>query len=94
VILSQDNFVGIATGYGLDDWGSIPGRCKSFLFFTAFRLALGPTQPPIQWVPEALSPGANWLGHEADHSRPSNSEVKNVGAIPPLPVCFHVAVLN
>jgi hypothetical protein len=26
-----------------------------FLFTTAFRMALGPTQPPIQWVPEALS---------------------------------------
>jgi hypothetical protein len=28
-----------------------------FLFTTASRTALGPTQPPIQWVPEALSPG-------------------------------------
>jgi hypothetical protein len=46
---------GIATAYGLDVQDSIPGR--SFLFFTASRLALGPTQPPIQWVSEARSPG-------------------------------------
>jgi hypothetical protein len=28
-----------------------------FHFITAFRPALGPTQPPIQWVPEDLSLG-------------------------------------
>jgi hypothetical protein len=41
------------------------------------RLALGPTQPPIQWVPGALSPGVKWPGHEADYSPPSSAEVKN-----------------
>jgi hypothetical protein len=56
-----------------------------FLFSTASRPALGPTQPPTQWVPEALSPGVKRLGLEADHSPSSNVEVKNGGAIPPLP---------
>jgi hypothetical protein len=27
-----------------------------------------------------------WQGHEADHSTPSSAEVKNGGAIPPLPL--------
>jgi hypothetical protein len=58
---------------------------EGFLFSTASRPALGPTQPPIQWVPGTLSPGGKWPGHEADHSPPSFAEVKNGGAIPPLP---------
>jgi hypothetical protein len=55
------------------------------LFSAASRLALGRTQPPIQWVPGALSPGVKWQGYEADHSRPSSAKVKNGGAMPPLP---------
>jgi hypothetical protein len=34
-------------------------------------------QPPIQWVPGALSLGVERPGLEADHSPPTNSEVKN-----------------
>jgi hypothetical protein len=37
-----------------------------FLFTPMSRMALGPTQPHIQWVPEALSLGIEPLGHEAD----------------------------
>jgi hypothetical protein len=38
-----------------------------FLFTTVSRTAVGPTQPPIQWVPGALSVGVKWPGREADH---------------------------
>jgi hypothetical protein len=47
-----------------------------FLFITASRTALGLTQPPIQWVPGALSLGVRRPGHEANHSPPSSAEVK------------------
>jgi hypothetical protein len=47
-----------------------------FLFTTASRTALGPTQPPIQWVPGALSLGAKRSGREAHHPPPSSAEVK------------------
>jgi hypothetical protein len=47
-----------------------------FLFSAASRTALGPTQPPIQWVPGAFSLGVERQGHEADHSPPSSAEVK------------------
>jgi hypothetical protein len=40
-------------------------------------MALGPSQPPIQWVLGALSLGIKQLGHEADHSPPPSAEVKN-----------------
>jgi hypothetical protein len=35
---------------------SSPGRVKNFLFSTSSRPALGPTQPPIQWVLGDISP--------------------------------------
>jgi len=34
-------------------------------------------QPPIQWVPGALSLGVKQPGHGMDHSPPSSAEVKN-----------------
>jgi hypothetical protein len=48
-----------------------------FVFTTASRQALGPSQPPIQWVPLAVSLGVKRPGREADHLPPSSGEVKN-----------------
>jgi hypothetical protein len=44
-------------------WGLIPRRGKILLFSIASRLALGPTQPPIQWAPGALSLGVKLTTH-------------------------------
>jgi hypothetical protein len=41
--------VGIATGYGLGGPGIKPQWEQDFLHLS--RLALGTTQPPVQWVP-------------------------------------------
>jgi hypothetical protein len=51
VIYSWDSSVGVGMGYRPDGRCSIPGRGKIFLFSIASRLVLGPTQPPIQWIP-------------------------------------------
>jgi hypothetical protein len=47
-----------------------------FLFTTASRTALGPTQPPMQCVPGAFSLEVKRQSYEADHSPPSNAEVE------------------
>jgi hypothetical protein len=47
-----------------------------FLFTTASRKALVPTQPPMQGVPGDLSLGVKRPEREADHSPPSSAEVK------------------
>jgi hypothetical protein len=74
---SRDSAVGITTGHRLDGQRigmQIP--VGSRIFSMSSRLVLGPTQPPIQWVPGALSLGVKWPGHEADHSPPISVKVK------------------
>jgi hypothetical protein len=53
--------------------------------FFSSRPVLGPTQPPIQWVPGALFTGVKRPEREADHLPPSSVEIKKGGAITPLP---------
>jgi hypothetical protein len=66
-----------------------------FLFTTASRTGLRPTQPPIQWVPGAPSLGVKRPGRGADHSPPSSAEVKNVWRyISTPPIHLHGVVLS
>jgi hypothetical protein len=55
---------------------SNPGRVKNFYFSMSSKPAVGSTQPPMQWVTGALSPGVKRPGREADHSTRISVEVK------------------
>jgi hypothetical protein len=95
---SRDSSVGIANslGAGRKGFDSRQGH-DIFLFFITPRQVLEPTQPPIQWMLGAASPGVERQGREADHSPPSSAEVKNVkndGAIPPFSLRLHGVVPN
>jgi hypothetical protein len=85
VLRSWDSSVSIATGYGLDGWDSILSIGKNLLFSTESRQTLGTTQPPIQWVREAIALEVKRPGGEADYLPPSSAEVKNCEAITSLP---------
>jgi hypothetical protein len=44
--------------------------------YLILNIKFSKVQPPIQWVPGALSLGVKRPEHEADHSLPSSTEVK------------------
>jgi hypothetical protein len=52
------------------------------------------TQPPIQWVPGALSLGIKRPGRETDHSPPSSAEVKECNYTYTPPIRLHGTVLS
>jgi hypothetical protein len=66
-----------------------------FLFTTESRPALEPTEPPIQWLPGALSLVVKRPGREADHSPPSSVELKNAwGYTSTPPISLHGVMLS
>jgi hypothetical protein len=79
---------------GRELWFDFPQGQEIFHFLIAFSPALGPTQPPIKWVPGAVPLEVKRQELEADHSPPSSAEVKNGGDIFPLSVRLHGVVPN
>ena len=65
--------VGIETGYGLDGPGIESRWERDFPHLT--RRVLGPTHPPVQWVPD-LSRGKERPGSGTDPSPSSSAVVK------------------
>jgi hypothetical protein len=86
IMVSRGSSVSIVPDYGLDD-RAIEARSRQgqriFPLSSVSRPALGPTQPPVQWVPESFTRGKARPGREAHHSPPSSAEV--VRSYTPLP---------
>jgi hypothetical protein len=87
---------GILLVCGLDDGGFQSRQgLEIFLFTTVSRPALGPTQASLKWVLGALSLGVKRPGCEADHSPPSNADVKNAWSYTSAPpVRLHGVVFS
>jgi hypothetical protein len=69
-------------------------QLRFFRLATSSRPALGPTQPPAQWVPGVLSSGVKRPRHEADHSSPLNAEVNAWSYTSGPSIRLHGVVLN
>jgi hypothetical protein len=88
---------GIALDCGPDDqvfksWQGL----GIFLFTTVSRLALEPTQLPVQWATGALSLGAKQPGHEADH-QPTHLVLRSKNkwrCTTTPPICLHGVMLD
>jgi hypothetical protein len=63
-------------------------------FSLVSRLALGFTQPLIQWVPGVISLGIKRQVYVDDYSPLISAKVRNGEAILPLSINFHGVVLN
>jgi hypothetical protein len=74
--------VGIATGYGLESWGSFPGKGRDFSLLHSVQTGCGPTSLVST---EYRGLRVKRLGVEPDHSLPSGAEAKYGGVIPPFP---------
>jgi hypothetical protein len=70
---------GIGTGYALDGPGSNPSRDVSFLHSVQTGTGAQPVSYPM------CTRGIKRSEREYDRALPSSAEVKNGGAIPPLP---------
>jgi hypothetical protein len=76
---SRDSSVDTATRLQDGRAGFESRKGLGIFLITASRLALGPTQITIEWVPGVKRPG------RADHSPHLAPRVGMYGAIPPLP---------
>jgi hypothetical protein len=64
-------------GYGLDDWGSIPGGGNDGIFCHLFETGSGTHPPSYLMGTGRYFLGDMTAGGEVEHSHPFNAEVKN-----------------
>jgi hypothetical protein len=66
----------LATGWTTERSEFEPRYGLEFLLSTTSGPALGPNQPPLQWVSRALLPAIMRPGREANHSPQTSVDIK------------------
>jgi hypothetical protein len=84
-IRSRNSSVSVVTDYGLYGRGSISGRGKRFSLLHSAQTGSGAHLAPYTMRNVSFLRWVKRQGLESDHSPPFSAEVKNGGAIPPLP---------
>ena len=84
----------IAVGIETDYEPHGPGFDSLYMqevFYKTFRPAVGPAQPPIQWVAafRRSFQGVKWLGRNVDHSLKFSGEVTNPRSYTSI-LCIHL----
>jgi hypothetical protein len=71
----RDISIDIATSYGLNVWGSIPGGGVGRNFFLIHRIQTGTGAHLVSYTMGSVGsfPGGKVVGREADHSPPSSA---------------------
>jgi hypothetical protein len=79
-VVSRDSAVGVATGYWLDDRGVEVRVLAGSRIFSSLRRPHRLWGPPTSYPmsTEGSSPGVKRPGREADHSPPTNAEIKKM----------------
>jgi hypothetical protein len=78
---SRDSSVGIATHYGLEDYGggsSRPDSVKKFSLLRIVQTGSGVHPTSYKMGTAGSIPGVKRQGREADHSPPTSAEVKKM----------------
>jgi hypothetical protein len=71
----QDSAVGIATGYGLDDWGiGVWVSVRAIFFPLVVHTSSGAHPTPYPMGTRGSFPGVKWTGRETDHSPPTSAK--------------------
>ncbi|KDR16231.1 hypothetical protein L798_09648 [Zootermopsis nevadensis] len=68
---------GVRPAYEMDKQDLFSDGQRILPLASASRWALGPTQPPVQWVLGSFPGGKVWPRHDTDHSPPFSAEVRN-----------------
>jgi hypothetical protein len=80
---TRDSATGRAKG--LTVWSRLPQGQDSSLLHSNQTASWAHPAPCLMGAGGTIYPGFKWLGRGADYSPPSSAEVKNGGALPPLP---------